>query len=127
MDKILWVGTGGFIGSALRYLVAGYVQQLADSIEFPYGTFAVNIIGCFVIGFLSQLVALRGVLSLELRLLILTGMLGGFTTFSTFGNETLNLLRDGETLLALINVGGQISIGLTAVWLGSTLAYIIWR
>lgn len=127
MEKILWVGTGGFIGSALRYLVAGYVQQLSDSIEFPYGTFAVNIIGCFVIGFLSQLVALRGVLSLELRLLILTGMLGGFTTFSTFGNETMNLLRDGETLLALVNVGGQISVGLAAVWLGSTLAYLIWR
>jgi CrcB protein len=94
---------------------------------FPYGTFAVNVIGCFVIGFLSQMVAMRGILSVEMRLLVLTGTLGGFTTFSTFSNETYNLLRDGQFSLALANVGGQVVLGLGAVWLGYGLAALLWR
>ncbi len=111
----------------LRYLVGGYVQQLSRSIDFPYGTLAVNLLGCLVIGFLSQLVALRGVLSAEVRLLLLTGVLGGFTTFSTFGNETMNLLRDGQTAMALVYLGLHIVAGLAAVWLGSSTAFLIWR
>ncbi len=127
MDKILWVGAGGFIGSALRYLVGGYVQQLSGSVSFPYGTFAVNIIGCFVIGLLSQVVALRGILSDEVRLLVLTGLLGGFTTFSTFSNESFALLHKGQTWLALANIGGQLVLGLAAVWAGTAVAWFLWR
>lgn len=127
MDKILWVGTGGFVGSVLRYLVSGYIQELSGSIDLPYGTFAVNIIGCFAIGFLSELVEMRGVLTAEVRVLLITGALGGFTTFSTFGNETMALLRDGQTNLALLNIGASIVAGLAAVWLGYSLAYAIWR
>jgi CrcB protein len=127
VDKILWVGTGGFVGSVLRYLVSGYIQERSGSIDLPYGTFAVNIIGCFAIGFLAELVEMRGVLTAEVRVLLITGALGGFTTFSTFGNETMALLRDGQTNLALLNIGASIVAGLAAVWLGYSLAYAIWR
>jgi CrcB protein len=127
LTNLLWVGAGGFLGSVLRYLVSGYVQNLSKSITFPYGTMAVNVIGCFVIGLLSQLVNMRGIFAAEVRLLLLTGMLGGFTTFSTFGNETMNLLRDGQAALALLNVVASVVLGLVAVWAGYTTAYEIWR
>ena len=84
MGKLLLAGLGGFIGSALRYAVGGYVQYRSRSIYFPYGTLAVNLIGCFVIGFLSQLSETRGVFTAEARTLIFIGILGGFTTFSAF-------------------------------------------
>jgi CrcB protein len=121
------VGVGGFIGSVLRYLMSGIVQQASNSVQFPFGTLAVNTIGCFVIGFLSQLADSRGVFTAETRGFVFVGILGGFTTFSTFSNETLNFLRGGETLMAAINIGAQLVLGLGAVWLGRTLAYVLWR
>ncbi|MBL8091619.1 MAG: fluoride efflux transporter CrcB [Anaerolineales bacterium] len=127
MTNILLVGAGGFIGSVLRYLLSVYVQQTTKSINFPYGTLAVNVIGCFVIGFLAQLAESRGVFTSESRLFVFIGILGGFTTFSTFGNETLNLARDSQMLGALANIGANVIIGLLAVWLGRTVSYLIWR
>ena len=127
MGKLLLAGLGGFIGSALRYAVGGYVQYRSRSIYFPYGTLAVNLIGCFVIGFLSQLSETRGVFTAETRTLIFIGILGGFTTFSAFGNETLNLWRDGENALAITNVAAHLVLCLGAVWLSRALAYEIWR
>ncbi len=127
MSKLLLIGVGGFIGSVLRYWVSGYVQQVTKSVEFPYGTLVVNLIGCFVIGFLSQLAETRGVFTAESRAFVFIGVLGGFTTFSTFGNESMNLLRDGENVFSLANVGAHMAFGLGAVWLGRTLAYLIWR
>lgn len=127
MDKAIYVGIGGFIGSVLRYWVSGIAQQLANNPAFPVGTLAVNLVGCLVIGFLSQLADARGIFTPEARLLVLVGLLGGFTTFSTFGNETMNFLRGGEGVAALLNVGIHIFAGLAAVWLGRTLAYWIWR
>lgn len=127
MSKILLIGAGGFIGSVLRYWVSGYVQQVTRSVEFPYGTLVVNLIGCFVIGFLSQLADTRGVFTAESRAFVFIGVLGGFTTFSTFGNESMNLLRDGENVVSLANVGAHMAFGLGAVWLGRTSAYLIWR
>ena len=127
VGKLLLAGLGGFIGSALRYAVAGYVQYRSRSIYFPYGTLAVNLIGCFVIGFLSQLSETRGIFTAEARTLIFIGVLGGFTTFSAFGNETLNLWRDGENALAIANVAAHIVLCLGAVWLSRVLAYEIWR
>lgn len=127
MTNILLVGIGGFIGSILRYLVSGYVQQISQSADFPYGTLAVNVLGCFIIGVLSQLAESRGLFTGESRLFAVTGFLGGFTTFSSFGNETLNLMRDNQMMNALANVGANVVIGLFAVWLGRTTAYLIWR
>ena len=127
MIKLLLIGTGGFIGSILRYLVSGSVQVASQSVAFPYGTLSVNVIGCFLIGFLSELADNRGLLTGDSRAFLVVGILGGFTTFSAFGNETMNLLRDGEHALALTNIGTQVLFGLGAVWLGYTLAYSIWR
>lgn len=127
MTNILLVGIGGFIGSVLRYTASGYVQQATKSVGFPYGTLAVNVIGCFIIGFLAQLAEARGVLSSESRLFVFVGILGGFTTFSSFGNETLNLARDSQMMSALANIGANVVIGLFAVWLGRTVSYLIWR
>jgi fluoride exporter len=125
--NVLFVGLGGFIGSIFRYLLGGYVQQATKSVDFPYGTLTVNLLGCFVIGFLSQLAESRGVFSSQARALIFVGVLGGFTTFSSFGNETLNLVRDGQMLNALANVGANVILGLLMVWIGRTIAFLIWR
>ncbi len=127
MNNILLVGIGGFIGSVLRYTISGWVQQTTKSIGFPYGTLAVNVIGCFIIGFLAQLAEVRGVFASEARLFVFVGILGGFTTFSSFGNETLNLARDSQMLSALANIGANVVIGLFVVWLGRTVSYLIWR
>jgi CrcB protein len=127
MHKILLIGMGGFVGSILRYLVSGYIQQVTKSVLFPYGTLTVNLLGCFIIGFLSQLAEARGVFTPESRALIFIGFLGGFTTFSTFSNESVNLLRDGENFYALINAGIHLAFGFGAVWLGHIAAYLIWR
>lgn len=127
MSTLFLIGIGGFVGSVLRYLTSGFIQQLTKSVEFPYGTLIVNIVGCLTIGFLSQLAEARGVFTAESRALVFVGILGGFTTFSTFGNETMNFFLDGETLPALANVGAHIVLGLGAVWLGRVLAHVIWR
>ncbi|CUQ66814.1 fluoride efflux transporter CrcB [Candidatus Nitrospira inopinata] len=127
MIKLLLIGTGGFVGSILRYVISGAVQTASQSIAFPYGTLAVNVIGCFLIGFFSELAESRGLFSPDTRAFLIVGILGGFTTFSTFGNETMNLLHDGEWTLALLNVGAQVLLGLGGVWLGYILAYQIWR
>lgn len=127
IDSMIIVALGGALGSLFRYILAIWAQTISKSIDFPYGTLLVNLIGCFMIGFLSQLVEARGALTSESRAFILIGILGGFTTFSAFGNDTINLLRDGETLNALANVGANVIFGLILVWLGRALAYSIWR
>src|SRR5947199_2363196 len=94
MINALWVGVGGFIGSVLRYILSGVVQDLTGRDDFPAGTLAVNLLGCLTIGLLSQLVEDRSAFSPETRAFVFMGILGGFTTFSAFGNETMNLWRD---------------------------------
>jgi len=125
--NIIFVAFGGALGSVSRYLLGTWVQSMSKSIDFPYGTLAVNLIGCFVIGFLSQLAEARGVFTSESRALVFVGILGGFTTFSSFGNDTINLIRDGETFNALVNVSANVILGLMLVWLGRTVAYWIWK
>lgn len=127
MDRVLFVGIGGFVGAVLRYWLSGYAQQVSNSSLFPLGTLIVNFIGCLVIGFLSQIAEEYGAFSADSRALVFVGLLGGFTTFSTFSNETMNLLRDGQSYLAFGNIAGHLILGLGGVWLGRTLAYLIWR
>jgi CrcB protein len=127
MATILYVALGGALGSVSRYLLGTWAQTISKSIDFPYGTLTVNLIGCFVIGFLSQLAEGRGAFTSESRMLVFIGVLGGFTTFSSFGNDTINLLRDGEAFNALVNVGANVIVGLFLVWLGRASAYWIWR
>ncbi len=127
VTSFLIVAVGGALGSAFRYLTGTWIQVLSRSIDFPYGTLTVNLLGCFVIGFLAQLAEARGVFSSEARLFLFIRILGGFTTFSSFANDTVNLMRDGELLNALANVGANVIFGLILVWLGRMVAYWIWR
>jgi fluoride exporter len=114
--NIFLVGIGGFIGSVLRYLIGGYFQQNIKT--FPLGTLVVNLIGCFVIGLLAQLGESRNLFTNEMRLFIFIGILGGFTTFSAFGNETINLMRENQMLSAFLNISANVVLGLLAVWIG---------
>lgn len=125
--NILLVGIGGALGSISRYLLGTWTQSLSRSIDFPFGTLAVNLIGCFVIGFLAELAEARGAFTPEARAFMFIGILGGFTTFSSFGNDTINLFRDGETLNAFANISANVILGLLLVWLGRLVAYRIWR
>lgn len=127
MTNILLVGFGGFIGSILRYLAGGYVQTVLHRLDFPYGTLAVNLTGCFVIGLLAQLGEQQGMFSNESRSFIFIGLLGGFTTFSSFGNETLNLIRQDHAVAALLNIGANVVLGLGSVWFGRLIGTLIWR
>jgi CrcB protein len=119
MTRVLIVAAGGAIGSALRYLLAGSVQRFAT---FPAGTFVVNAVGCLLVGFLAGLAFERGTLTPNTRLFLIIGVCGGFTTFSAFSYETLELIRTGEFLRAGVNGGGQLIVGLAAVWTGLVLS-----
>lgn len=127
LASIFFAALGGALGSVSRYLLGVWTQSLSKSLDFPFGTLTVNLLGCFVIGFLSHLAESRGAFTPESRAFIFIGILGGFTTFSSFGNDTLNLLRDGETFNALANIGANVIVGLSLVWLGRIVAYWIWR
>jgi CrcB protein len=123
MTKLLFIAGGGALGSVLRYLVAGWGQRLTPGV-FPLGTLLVNVTGCLLIGYLGTLFAGPAVVREEYRLALLIGLLGGFTTFSTFGYETWALLSDREWGLAGANVLLSNVLGLSAVWLGHRLALI---
>lgn len=124
MAKILAVMIGCAFGGAFRFLITTYVNKLG---HFPYGTLTVNLIGCFLIGIISTLLTERftGV-SPYLSLLLTVGFLGGLTTFSSFGNETMLLLKTGLVMQAMLNVVLNTLGGLLAVWLGIMLVRIIY-
>jgi fluoride exporter len=127
MHNVLIVGAGGFIGSMLRYLISGYVQDISQSVAFPYGTLSVNVIGCFLIGIISQLVDLQIGITAETRLFLIAGVLGGFTTYSAFSNEAMNLIQDQRIFLTFLYIGAHLFIGLSAVFLGRMIINLIWR
>lgn len=122
MVNLVWVGLGGFIGSILRYLLGGFVNRLEIGALFPFGTLVVNVVGCLAIGFLVGMVDSKGFLSLQGRLLLFTGVLGGFTTFSTFAYETTQLFRVSQGAMAVINICLQGAFGLGGVWVGETVS-----
>ena len=125
MLKCLYVGAGGFIGSILRYGVAGLVSRCSGSLSFPLGTFTVNMAGCFLIGIGGGLMEERQIFSPEIRMFLFIGVLGSFTTFSTFGYESFILARDGQIFTTLANIMLQICIGLLSVWTGFILSKMI--
>jgi fluoride exporter len=126
MINVFLIGIGGAFGSVARYLVSSWVQAMIRNTFFPLGTLTVNVVGCFVIGFLAQLAEARGFFTSEARAFVFIGILGGFTTFSTFGNETYNLAHNGELTSALANIGANVILGLLAVWAGHITASLIW-
>ena len=118
---ILMVGAGGFVGSVCRYALSGLVHRWLPGVAFPVGTLAVNVLGCLTIGVLLGLAEGRQILGPDTRLFLLMGVLGGFTTFSTFSYETLALVQAGEYARSVVNVLASVVFALLAVWLGHQL------
>jgi len=121
------IAVGGGLGSVARYLLQGWVQRRADHLHgraevFPWGTLAVNLLGCLLIGLLVGLFEERGRMTPETRTFVLVGLLGGFTTFSSLGLESYALLRGDAALLAFVNLASSVSAGLVAVIAGFWLA-----
>jgi fluoride exporter len=124
--KVLLVGLGGLLGSVMRYEIGGWVGRLRAGWTFPLETLIINVAGCVAIGALSALAESRGVFSGETRAFLFIGLLGGFTTFSTFGYETFQLLRDGQWPPAALSVALQVVLGIGGVWAGHALARLAW-
>lgn len=122
--NILIIGVGGFVGAILRYLVSGWTHRIAGA-SFPYGTLAVNVIGSFLLGFFLIIAEGRFIISPQVRSFIAIGLLGAFTTFSTFSFESIMLIREMMYIQALLNMALNLILGLIAVWLGITLARLI--
>ena len=116
LRNILLVALGGAVGSVCRYLLSGM-----NVASWPWGTFAVNILGSLIIGLLVGLVS-KGIVSPEMKLLLVTGFCGGFTTFSTFANESFSMMKAGDALQMALYVGASVVIGILAVWAGMNLS-----
>jgi fluoride exporter len=124
MLHILIIGAGGFVGTICRYLLSSGLKEIFPKHHLPYGTIGVNLLGCLVIGLIGGLAEIKHWFSHEIRIFLLIGVLGGFTTFSSFSYETLSLFRSGHTFLGLVNSLGSVAAGLLAVWIGFRVSRI---
>jgi CrcB protein len=120
--KVIAVLLGGAVGTGFRYGLSTFIYSLVEKPSFPYANFIINVSGSFVIGLLAELFDTRVLVSPTVRVALLTGVLGGYTTFSSYSFETFSLVRDGEMWLAALNALGSVALGLVAVWLGVRLA-----
>jgi CrcB protein len=125
MLKIVVIGLGGCVGAILRYLISGGVHALAKTAAFPVGTLLVNLSGCLLIGIGGGLMENRQLFSPEWRAFVFVGILGSFTTFSTFGLETFNLAKQGQWLASFGNIGLSLILGLAAVLAGYMISRLI--
>ncbi len=125
MSKLFLVGVGGFLGSILRYITSGVIFRILGKPYFPYGTLFVNILGCFLIGFFSGLSENKQLFNPETRIFIFVGLLGSFTTFSTFGFEVFSFARDGQIISSLSNIALHIILGVVSVWFGYSISKLI--
>ena len=121
MLKLSLIFLGSGLGGVFRYAVGGWAQRLGGG-SFPIGTLLVNVLGCLLVGFLAAALSGRILIREDYRFALLVGLLGGFTTFSTFGFETFALLNDGQHLRAMLNVTLSVGVGLGSVWLGYRIA-----
>jgi CrcB protein len=124
MEKWLYLVGGGILGTLSRYVLAGFIYQKIGT-DFPYGTLAVNLIGCFLVGFFDTIFQAKFLFNPVLRIFLMVGFCGAFTTFSTFMLETGNLIRDGETLRAFLNVMLSVILGFIVFRLGILLGEIL--
>jgi CrcB protein len=127
MARLLVVCVGGFLGTGMRYGLSGWVSHRFGE-TFPWGTFTVNILGSFVVGLIYFACGPDSpwIVSATTRQFVLAGILGGFTTFSSFSIETLNLLKDGQLAAFGVNVIGSVALGLLAAFAGDALARALW-
>jgi CrcB protein len=123
IKTLLLVGTGGFLGSISRFLASRYMQDNFPT-AFPFGTFSVNITGCFLIGLIYGFSERSALLTPGWKMFLAVGFCGGFTTFSTFANENLALLRDGEYYYFFLYTGLSVFLGIAATFLGVLLTKI---
>jgi fluoride exporter len=123
IKTLLLVGSGGFLGSVSRFLASKYVQNVFPS-TFPAGTFLVNVTGCFLIGLIYGMSERTSLLTPGWKFFLAAGFCGGFTTFSTFANENLALLRDGEFFNFFLYTGSSLILGIAATFLGVLLSKI---
>ena len=123
MQIYLWIGLGSALGGMARYWCSGIMANLIGE-TFPWGTLLVNVLGSLLIGFFATITAPDGRLFVDatMRQFVMLGLLGGYTTFSSFSLQTLSLLNDGEWLYAGLNIGASVILCLLAVWLGHLLA-----
>jgi len=121
MLKLLIVGVGGFLGAVARHGISQFVHHRFGG-TFPLGVLVVNVLGCFVIGVFMHLVQDRNMMGHEARLFWMVGLLGGLTTFSAFGYDTVGFMAAGNLRLAALNVATNLASGLSAVWLGYLIA-----
>jgi CrcB protein len=124
MQKVLLIGLAGLGGTLGRYALSGVIARRFGE-TFPTGTLVVNIVGCFLAGFLFYLMQERFLVSDTMRTVVMIGLLGGFTTFSSFGLQTFTLLRDGELWFAAVNTVASNLLGLLMVWAGYMLARVV--
>jgi len=122
--KVLLVLLGGAAGTGCRYGLSTFVYSVIEKPSFPYANLLINVSGSFAIGILAELFEARVLVSPTVRVALLTGLLGGYTTFSSFSFETFSLMRDGQMWLALVNALGSVLLGLVAVWMGVRLAQL---
>ena len=123
--NLITIGAGGFLGAVLRYLAVHLAQVFKGKTSIPLGTLLVNVIGCLLIGVLATLGARSKILTDEGRNFLIVGVLGAFTTFSTFGYESVSMLQGGLRLGFLMNIALQLGLGFTAVWAGMHLGRLI--
>lgn len=124
MQRLLMIGFAGLVGTLARYGLAGVVGRRFGE-TFPIGTLVVNLVGCFLAGFLFYLLNERLTVSELARTAIMIGFLGGFTTFSAYGLQTMNLFREGSMTLALVYILISNIVGLASVWMGYSIARFI--
>ncbi len=122
VKESLCVGIGGLLGAVGRYHLGGWILHRTENAGFPWSTFVVNVTGCLAIGLISGFAERLHAFPFEARLFLMTGLLGGFTTFSAFGHEGIFLLRNGQVATALAYAVGSVLAGFSAVWLGIKLA-----
>lgn len=120
LKSILLVALGGAVGSVFRFLISVLVGKYFQTV-FPWATFLTNIIGCLLIGILIGLFEKENILTPDLRILLIVGFCGGFTTFSAFASENLSLFQTGHTFLAFLYMGLSVFLSLIFVWLGHTI------
>ena len=124
IKTLLLVGTGGFLGSIARFLASRFMQNTIPSV-FPFGTFFVNISGCFLIGLIYGISERDSLFSSDWKMFLTAGFCGGFTTFSTFANENLAMLRDGDFLHFFLYTGLSVFLGIAATFLGVVISKIL--